>query len=249
MAENTTILFVPGASQLPDLFNTVAQRLEAANYKTDKVYLPSNGHGKHGNFTDDVIAIRSKLEPLLNAGQRIIVFVHAYGGVPACEAIKGQDMDTRDEAGLPGGVAHIFFCCSFLIPEGKSLLSAFGGRDMPWYEVSEDRQEVRARDPARVFYNDCDEEQIKSAAALLVPHAYETFHSKCTYAAWKDVPSTYLYCTRNQAIPLVLQKLMVEETAKGYGVRTEVLDASHSPFISRPEETALAIRRAAGEKV
>lgn len=85
--------------------------------------------------------------------------------------------------------------------------------------------------------------------AQLVPHAYQTFHAAYTYAAWKDVPSAYLYCTRDQAIPFAVQKLMVEQTGKGYGIRTEILDASHSPFISKPEETALAIRRAAGKKV
>lgn len=42
---------------------------------------------------------------------------------------------------------------------------------------------------------------------------------------------------------------MVEETAKGYGVRTETVDASHSPFYSQPDQLTAAIRRAAGENV
>ena len=78
---------------------------------------------------------------------------------------------------------------------------------------------------------------------------YQTFHSPCTYAAWKHVPSTYLCCRNNAAIPLTVQRMMVEETAKGFGINTETVDASHSPFYSKPDELTAAIRRAAGDDV
>ena len=42
---------------------------------------------------------------------------------------------------------------------------------------------------------------------------------------------------------------LLEETAKGTDIKTETVDASHSPFMSMPKETTDAIRRAAGEKV
>lgn len=250
MAENTTFLFVPGAWHSPDCFDPVVQRLEAANYNTAKVRLPSNGHGRpQGTFDDDVIEIRTSLEKIIDAGQRVIVFVHSYGSLPACDAIKGLDEKSCRTGGLPGGVVHIFFCAAFVIPEGKSLISTFGGRDLPWYRVSDDKVEVNVLCPEKVFYDDCDADQTEKAMSQLLSHSYQTFHSTCTYAAWKDVPSTYLYCLKDLAIPMAVQKLMVEETAKGCAFRTEVVDASHSPFISKPDETALAIRRAAGEHV
>ena len=74
-------------------------------------------------------------------------------------------------------------------------------------------------------------------------------HSPCTYAAWRDVPSTYLYCLQDAAIPIEIQKAMVEGTASGTGIKTETVDASHSPFLSKPDEVTAAIRRAAGEVV
>lgn len=252
MAANTTILFVPGAWHSPDSFDPVIQKLKGAGYKTSKVYLPSNGHGKRAlSFDTDVTEIRKRLEQTLRTGPRVVVVAHSYGSIPACEAIHGLDVRTRQEAGLQGGVAHIFFCCGFVVPEGKSLLSVFGGQEPPWFDVAVDKLEVNVSgaEAAKVFYNDLDEGQVKKAVSELLPHSYRTFLSTCTYEAWRDVPSTYLYCLKDMALPLSVQKSMVEETAKGCGIRTETVDASHSPFISKPEETALAIRRAAGEEI
>lgn len=56
-----------------------------------------------------------------------------------------------------------------------------------------------------------------------------------------------MYTTKDAAIPLPTQQMMVEQVAKGIPISTETVDAGHSPFLSKPEETAMAIRRAAGE--
>ncbi|PWY71011.1 alpha/beta-hydrolase [Aspergillus heteromorphus CBS 117.55] len=246
MADSTTILFVPGAWHNPDCFDLVVQVLEAAHYKTDKVHLPSvNAPTPLLDFAPDVTQIRTQIEKAADAGRKVLVVVHSYGALPANEAIRGLEMATRKSQGLPGGVSHLFFCCSFVIPEGDSLISAFGGNDLPWFLVAEDRLLVDPDTPEFVFYNDCEEGQTKSAVAALRTHSYQTFLSPCTYAAWKHVPSTYLYCLRDEAIPMAVQRMMVEETAKGYDMRTETLDASHSPFFSMPVDMAEAIRRAA----
>ncbi|KAJ5766319.1 uncharacterized protein N7511_003935 [Penicillium nucicola] len=250
MAESTTILFVPGAWHNPDSFDPVIERLETAKYKTNKVHLPSVNPPTHFlDFDEDVAHIRKQIEQEVSAGQSVVVVVHSYGALPANEAIQGLDIQTRQKQGLTGGVAHLFFCCSFVIPEGQSLISAFGGSDLPWFRVAEDRLEVNPANPDEVFYNDCSPAQIETAVAALRPHSYKCFHSPCTYAAWKEVPSTYLYCLQDAAIPLAVQKMMVEVTAKGYGMNTETVDASHSPFISQPDGLTAAIRRAAGETI
>lgn len=250
MPESTTLLFVPGAWHSPDCFDPVIQRLKAANYSTCKVHLPSvNPPSHYLDFSADVSHIRTQIETAVDAGQNVVVVVHSYGSLPTNEAIKGLDIKTRQGEGLKGGVTHLFFCCSFIIPEGQSLISAFGGNDLPWFRVSDDRLEVHPATPDQIFYNDCDDEQVKNAVAALEAHSYQTFHSPCTYAAWKHVPSTYLYCRKDAAIPLTVQMMMVEETAKGFGINTETVDASHSPFYSKPDEVTAAILRAAGDDV
>lgn len=245
---STTIVFVPGAWHSPDCFDPVVERLNKSGYNTSKVHLPSVGPEKHHlDFSPDVAEIRSHILRAADAGQRVVVVVHSYGGIPANEAIKGLEYDTRQKQNQKGGVVHLFYCCSFVIPEGQSLISAFGGNDLPWFNISDDRLQVMPATPVETFYNDLSDEDASKFVSQLKPHSYQTFHSKCTYAAWKVVPSTYLYCLKDAAIPLEIQKLLVEETAKGYGFNTESVDASHSPFQSKPDEVADAIRRAAGE--
>ncbi|CEJ62743.1 hypothetical protein PMG11_11234 [Penicillium brasilianum] len=245
MASSTTILFIPGAWHSPHCFDKVASRLEDEGYKTDLVHLPSvNPIVPDSDFADDVAQIRSQIEAAVNSGQRVIITVHSYGGLPGCEAIRGLDWETRKMQGRPGGVVHLFFCCSFIVPQGKSLISSFGGNDLPWFQISEDRRLVTPATPIETFYNDMTEADAQLAANTLKPHSYQTFHSKLNFAAWRHLPSTYLYCLKDAAIPIQIQKMMVEEVAKGVNIHTDVVDSSHSPFYTAPDEVAAAIMKA-----
>ncbi|KKK14460.1 hypothetical protein P175DRAFT_0551483 [Aspergillus ochraceoroseus IBT 24754] len=250
MASKPTIILVPGAWHSPDCYDRVIEYLHEAGYKTEKVHLPSVGPPEHyTDFSADVAHVRKYIEKAVNAGQKVVVVVHSYGGLPGNEAIKDLDLKTRQSRGLEGGVSHLFLCCSFVVSEGSSLLGAIGDTDPSWLDVSEDKLETSSKNPVETFYNDMTEDDINHAVAALKPHSYQTFKSRCTFAAWKTVPTTYLYCLRDQAIPISAQRMMVEETGKGFGIMTETVDASHSPFYTVPSQMAGAIRRAAGENV
>ncbi|MCD7444714.1 alpha/beta hydrolase [Streptomyces lincolnensis] len=64
-------------------------------------------------------------------------------------------------------------------------------------------------------------------------------HQPLAEAAWRTVPSTYVLCEDDVAIPLSLQ----EEMAK-HAQRVRRLRSSHSPFLSRPAELARLLRDA-----
>ena len=246
MASKTTIVFVPGAWHSPDAFRAVGSYLEKSGYKTQYVPLPSVGASPAvKDFSADVKAIASVISKEVEAGQKVVLVVHSYGGLPGNEAVKDLDLASREKAGEKGGVSHIFFCCSFVSPEGQSLHTAFGSQDLPWWSISDDKMIVTPKTPEQIFYNDLSEADVKKYVAQLQTHGYQTFFSKVTHPAWKTVPSTYLYCLKDQAIPIEIQKMMVEGTAKGAPMRTDTLDAGHSPFINMPQETANAIMRAA----
>jgi pimeloyl-ACP methyl ester carboxylesterase len=250
MASSTTVLFIPGAWHSPLCFDAVIKGLENDGYNTDVVHLPSvDPVIPHSDFADDVSQIKKQIEIAASAGQRVIVVVHSYGGVPGCEAIRGLDWKTRQLNGQPGGVVHLFFCCSFIVPEGKSLISSFGGEDLPWFNVSHDRLLVTPATPRDTLYNDMTEIEAKKAADALKPHSYQTFHSNLTFEAWGYVPSTYLYCLQDAAIPIFIQRMMVEEVAKGVRIHTDVVDASHSPFYTAPTQVVAAIKKADSRQI
>ena len=56
-------------------------------------------------------------------------------------------------------------------------------------------------------------------------------------AAWKTIPSTYIVCDRDNAIPPAGQEFFASRLQ-----RVHHLDAGHGPFLSRPDELATLIR-------
>jgi pimeloyl-ACP methyl ester carboxylesterase len=61
-----------------------------------------------------------------------------------------------------------------------------------------------------------------------------------TGAPWKTIPSTYVECTLDGAIPIEHQRAM---SARCQNVVT--LETDHSPFASKPAETADILERLA----
>jgi pimeloyl-ACP methyl ester carboxylesterase len=70
--------------------------------------------------------------------------------------------------------------------------------------------------------------------------------SPITYAAWRYIPTSYLLCTEDKAIPLAVQEKMVER-AEGKVDVVEKVNAGHSPFLSQADVVERLIRRAASE--
>ncbi|KIX09789.1 uncharacterized protein Z518_00870 [Rhinocladiella mackenziei CBS 650.93] len=246
MSSRPVVVFVPGAWHPPSCFNMVMERLEAAGYETKGVTLASVGAAEPlTDFQPDVQAIQSVMTPIIDQGKDILLVVHSYGGVVGNEAVRGLDKASREKEGKKGGVSHIYFCCAFALPEDVSLMDALQGEPLPWFQISQNGTIVNPATPIKTFYEDVKSPE--KHVGTLKPHSYRTFFSKVTYPAWKYVPSTYLLCEKDLAIPIHAQKEMVEGADGRF--RTEMVDASHSPFLSMPDEMAKSIRRAAGESV
>lgn len=222
------------------------KQLEAAGYETEGVTLASVGAAKPlEDFGPDVKAIQSTVQPYVDQGKDVILVVHSYGGVIGSEAVQGLDRGSREKQGKKGGISHLYFCCAFVLPEGASLMDGLQGKPLEWFDIAADQKTLTPKRPGEIFYNDVESPQ--QYIDDLKPHSYQTLWSKLTYAGWKHVPCTYLYCLQDQAIPIHVQKAMVE--GSGVEFRTDTLDASHSPFLSFPDEMTKSIRQAAGETI
>lgn len=87
------------------------------------------------------------------------------------------------------------------------------------------------------FYNDLNDEVATRCVDALVHHAMPCFLSPLTYEAYRDIPSTYLICERDEAILPPFQRTMIA-TAGDSIVRTYSCEAGHSPMMSAPEKVA-----------
>ncbi|TEA21314.1 Methylesterase 10 [Colletotrichum sidae] len=246
MPAKPSFVFIPGAWHCTTTFRPVTSRLEALGYRTQCVQLPSFGADPPlADFRPDVAAAREAIERAADRGDDVVLFMHSYGGLVGCEACRDLDRTTRRAAGRAGGVIRLVFCAAFMAPEGTSLSDLFRGQAMPWFVVSDDGMVVKPTNPQDIFYNDFEQDAAREAALRLKCHSYRTFFSKATYAAWRDVPVTYIVCEQDHAVPAVAQELMI--AGSGVDVVVERMDAGHSPFMNKPDLVTQVLRRSAGE--
>lgn len=104
-----------------------------------------------------------------------------------------------------------------------------------WWDVHEDAGYIDVQRPEEVFFQDCDPEtQAGAGAKVRASHmALGAKHEALTTAAWSSIPSTYVVCAQDRALPPDRQRSMAQRS--GWVVE---LEASHSPFLSMPDKVA-----------
>ncbi|AUX39072.1 hypothetical protein SOCE26_004540 [Sorangium cellulosum] len=220
-----SVVLVHGAWHRPSCWSQVACQLIGGGIDVRVPDLPSAGPdaGRLGSLAADADVVRAALAEV--PGKAVVV-AHSYGGLPVTEVAAGT-----------GKVAHVVYLCAFQLDRGDSLLSAIGGNEPPWWITSADGKTVTPANPRDVFYNDCTEEVAAAAEAALEPQAKAAFTQPLRNAAWRELPSTYVICERDNAIPVFAQEAMSQRAS---AVRR--LATSHSPFLSRPDEVVAIVR-------
>ena len=187
---------------------------ELGNRPVQTVDLPSVGDATKG-LDDDARVLRAAVSAVDGP---VVVTAHSYGGVVASRALAGL-----------ANVAHIAYLCSFVLDAEDSLLSAAGGRPLPWWQVREDGL-LDVEDPAQVFFHDVPQALAESSVAALRPQSYRSFNDQQSATAWRTIPSTYLVATEDQAVPVPAQRQMAQRCGRKFE-----LVSSHSPFLSHPD--------------
>jgi pimeloyl-ACP methyl ester carboxylesterase len=219
------VIFVHGAWHGSWAWSIVREHLDREGIRSVAVDLPSKGRDTSalGDLRDDAEVVRAAVE---QAGAPAVVVAHSYGGLPVCEGLADSP-----------NAAHLIYLCAFMLEPGQSLLGLRGGVEPDWWLTSEDGRTLLPEHPEHVFYNDCAPEVAARAAAQLVPHRKDVFAQELRAAAWQRVPSTYVVCERDNAIPPAAQEHMA-----GHAGTVSRLDVSHSPFLSRPHEVTAIIQ-------
>lgn len=111
---------------------------------------------------------------------------------------------------------------------------------------------ISPEDAKKVFYNDVPAAKGDEMVAKLKHQSLGVYFSIPTYAAWKDIPSTFLQGDLDQSsVSDEMVKMMVGTARQiepsAFDVIEHCEDGGHCLMISRPEWTADALRRAAGE--
>jgi hypothetical protein len=97
---------------------------------------------------------------------------------------------------------------------------------------------VEAMTPETVFFNDVDTRTARRAVSQLGYQSYVSMRQPLTETAWRTIPSTYVICERDNALPVATQELIADRADD-----VQRMSTSHSPFLSQPAELARLIRR------
>ncbi|KAI5819440.1 Alpha/beta hydrolase fold-1 [Pyronema omphalodes] len=257
MLENPTVVFAPGAWCEPDSYDTVRNILKQKGYPTVAVAHPSINSPTPGITTlaDDAASLASTLRSLADEGKQILLAVHSYGGCVGSCAVEGLDIESRRKQGKKGGIIMLMYITAFVLPKGRSLKDGLGGNFVEWM-VFDDK--VCRPSPATddSFYFDCPTHYLTRADGSSTTISASTtsrmvFSGPVTYEPWRDIPTAYFVCDGDNAIPVEIQRGMVEMMKDGALVQplvTEV-NSSHFPMWSVPEKLVEAVVEAVGKGV
>ncbi|WP_159103065.1 alpha/beta fold hydrolase [Halarchaeum acidiphilum] len=235
----TTFVLLHGAYHGAWCWYRVRDALESRGHAVVTFDLPAHGIDTTppGSVTlDDYVD--AACAAIDRAADETVLVGHSMSGVVAAGAAERR----------PDALDATVYLTAYLPTDGDSMLdlrapdTALDGN----FVVDEDRGLGTVREGALddVFYGDCPPEERALAHSLVraEPMAPLSSGIPLTDANFGRVPRAYVECTADATIPIAHQRAMREATPVE---RVVTLDASHSPFLSLPVETADALERAA----
>ncbi|KAL4775139.1 Alpha/beta hydrolase fold-1 [Aspergillus nidulans var. acristatus] len=235
MATKPTIVFSIGAWLTPPAFDALRAKLLERGIPSEAPPHPSVGaEPPNKTLADDIASLSSVLKKLVEVeGKDVVLVGHSYGGVVASSSVEGLAKADRETAGQNGGVVRIAYMAAFVLDKGQSLLDMLGGQYLPWMEVKGDY--VHCNAGAEAAMHDLTPEERQKWSSELVHTSRAVFSGASTYEPWHRIPSAYILCEEDLALPLLFQEMMAAKLGTDLTYR---LKSSHSPFLSMPDSLA-----------
>jgi pimeloyl-ACP methyl ester carboxylesterase len=227
------VVLVHGAQHGSWCWERVVPLLEERGLDVATLDLPTTGPpgDERPGLADDVAAVRAVLDDTL--GQKLLVG-HSYGGTVVTAAAAGR-----------ADVARLIYLCAAMLDVGESGASVFAsaGIDASWLVLRDGLMWPNLDVSGELFLGDCDPATQRAAVERLRPMSLVPHGEPVPEAAWHSIPSTYVVCTLDKAIPVQVQRTVFAPRAQ----EVLELEASHSPFYSQPRAVAeLLAARALG---
>ena len=199
------------------------------------------GHGSTGSaFTDlhgDAASVIDVLRAQSELGRTAPVLVgHSYGGAVITEV-----------ASRYSDVSHLVYLAAFALQKDESVMSALTA--MPAREVAlsaamrpgpEGTTILDPQTAIPALYGSCTPAVIEAAIGRLSPQPMATMMQAVSGSPLETVPSTYVVCTKDDAVHPDHQVVMAERCT-----HTVTMHTDHSPFASMTTETADVLERIA----
>ena len=224
MSEPLTVVLVHGAWHGAWCWQPVVDRLRDAGVPVVALDLP--GHGDDPRPLTDLHGHGDALRAALDDIDGPVLLVgHSYGGAAITDA------------GTHPAVRHLVFVAAFPLDAHETVMDndAEGGAGTVLEQAirfeADGTMTVDAGLAVEAFYADCDPAGAAGLLARLGPEHAAGFGQSPRVVAWRERPSTYVLCTDDRAVLPPLQRNLAARCDD-----VVEIDASHSPFLSRPDE-------------
>ena len=207
------VVLVHGAWHGPWCWAPVVEGLQRRGISVDAVDLPLTG------FVDDVARAREAVDAM---GPDTVLVGHSYGGLVISEASSGART-----------VRRLVYVAALLAEAGEdptTILSAYGSPIAAAVVITEDGVTVDPGAAHGLFYGDSDERTAAALTARLRPMPVELAVQQVE-PGWRSIPSTYVVCTNDGAVPVGAQRRMASRADEVVEIASD-----HSPFIGHPNE-------------
>jgi pimeloyl-ACP methyl ester carboxylesterase len=230
-----TVILVHGAFAGSSSWNGVIEELQKEHFDVIAAANPLRGVASDGAAVSALI--KSVKGPVILVG-------HSYGGAVITEAANGN-----------ANVKALVYVAAFAPETGETSLglsgkfpgSTLGDALAPPVDLGgvTDLYIDQSKFPQQ-FAADVPPEQARLMAATQRPVAQAALAEASGVAAWKTVPSYWIYGTADRNIPPAAMAFMA---VRAKSRDTVVIDgASHVVMVSHPEQVASLIKKAAGAK-
>lgn len=250
MSSRPSLILVHGAWHGPECWHEyLVPLLETQGFKCITPTLQySNADTPLPSIKTDIDQVAELVLAEVSQGIDVVVVNHSLGGYVGCSAIRGftkkDSSRLQDGFGSVIGLVHIV---AFLPQTGKALMDVSAIR---FYKSQPDGWATIPREEARSrFYHDLPREEQDHWLDAMTPQSDYTLEGpggrEGVYAGWMDVPLWFLVCKLDPSVPPDKQIAMLSAASEeSTDFTLGEVDAGHSPFLSKPEETVKFIVKA-----
>lgn len=231
----SSFVLVHGAWHGAWCWDKIVPQLERAGHRATALDLPGHGRDRTPITRVTFTAYCDKVRRIVEAQPGPVILVgHSMGG-----RVVTQIAEQR-----PDKIATAVYLAAILLRHGENTMPADPDTGKTLIDrcviVSDDGayQTLRQDTIRELLFHDCTDEDASRAAALLNSRQASqpmTVPMNLTRERFGMVRKVYLECLQDRAVTPAQQRLMHTRTPCD---RIITMDASHSPFLSCPEELA-----------
>ncbi|KAJ7769759.1 hypothetical protein B0H14DRAFT_2967256, partial [Mycena olivaceomarginata] len=228
-----TILVIPGSFSPLSSYDPIIAGLQSHGYTVHGIELETVGRrDKAPGMYDDAAKVGARAAQLADAGAEIALVAHF--------AAKGLARSVRAKEGKQGGIVRIVFVTAVVPRVGESLVDMMGAVMQDY--VALEGEYLVITDPAKaapISFSDLPPAEAVTWASKLSAHSAVSFGQKLTYAAYKDIPISYLLCEADKLVTPEQQNKIIAglegEMGAGKSVDRHLVKADHAINVSQPE--------------